>query len=142
MQWHSSYCHGYLRKKLRIKSLNCGPHKKPIYSLRRCVRAVNETWSRRTDFTYRLISVIGTSLGTKVDNFFLFFSFSFSLHFFFFWESNLFYYRSKRGLHFFFIQMYACFDDFEDVEPTFFYIRESNDGFYWILNFFQDAFHY
>ena len=27
----SSYCHGYLRKKLRIKSLNCGPHKKPIY---------------------------------------------------------------------------------------------------------------
>lgn len=140
MQWHSSYCHGYLRKKLRIKSLNCGPHKKPIYSLRRCVRAVNETWSRRTDFTYRLISVIGTSLGTKVDNFFLFFSFSFSLHFFFFLgiESTLL--SFEAGPSFVFYPDVRLFR--EDVEPTFFYIRESNDGFYWILNFFQDAFHY
>lgn len=97
MQWHSSYCHGYLRKKLRIKSLNCGPHKKPIYSLRRCVRAVNETWSRRTDFTYRLISVIGTSLGTKVDNFFLFFSFSFSLHFFFFFGNRIYFIIVRSG---------------------------------------------
>lgn len=116
----SSYCHGYLRKKLRIKSLNCGPHKKPIYfaaPFRSCSKRnlVKEN-GLRVSINFRYWHIFGEPRLTI-----FFFFFPLFIAYSFFQESNVFYYCSKRGFSFF----YSDVD--EDVESIFFYLEATRD---------------
>lgn len=129
----SSYCHGYLRKKLRIKSLNCGPHKKPIYfaaPFRSCSKRnlVKEN-GLRVSINFRYWHIFGEPRLTI-----FFFFFPLFIAYSFFQESNVFYYCSKRGFSFF----YSDVD--EDVEPTFFLSEQKQRGILLDLKFFSRCF--
>lgn len=131
----SSYCHGYLRKKLRIKSLNCGPHKKPIYfaaPFRSCSKRnlVKEN-GLRVSINFRYWHIFGEP---RLTIFFFFPLFSSRIPFF---RNRMCFIIVRSEAFLFFIQM-----QMKMLSQLFFYLSRSNEGFYWICNFFRDAFYF
>ena len=129
----SSYCHGYLRKKLRIKSLNCGPHKKPIYfaaPFRSCSKRnlVKEN-GLRVSINFRYWHIFGEPRLT------IFFFFpSFHRVFLFSGIECVLLLFEARLFFFLFRCRWRCWVNF--------FLSRSNEGFYWIWNFFRDAFYF